>query len=1303
MAAMSRISRMLTTVMQLRAMVLAAATPMLVLACVAPAFGQTPWWHVTSGVRPATLHAGVARDEVQEITAEEEEPGAGVLFALALGSKELGVFATEPLAKALGVPLASAANVQKALEEGYGAGNVTVTGGPLPATPLRVTSVGEYADRVLNGHKNSGPAETFTVEGEVGGAEGKVAVTGRPDGEVYVTVENLGDATASGGMIPIEISDQLPKGLRALAIAGSEPEKAEYTRRQPLPCSLASLTCTASSYLAPYSQYELRIPVLVEPGAKSGEANTASIAGGEGFVCHEVKAGSGAYSGAGCVNALVSHLNFERSPTGPIKPASVERPIVLGASPAFGAENYELSNEEGEGASATQAGAHPFQQTTTITFKQGEDIAPLEDGSGDKGDTPLAVLAKDIHFQWPPGLIGNPTPLAECSERLFYESIESGSFNACPPQSAVGIASLTVNEPASGGMKLITVPLFNLPPEVGEPARFGFAIPISEVYVTIDTSVRTGGDYGITVKVNNITQISSFLSSQVTVWGAPGDPRHNGERGWACLDETEGYEPQPVDDGGTGPCVPSEAHGEKTPPLLSLPTSCTGPLQSTVEGDSWAEPGPLSTLASTAMPALVGCNRLPFTPSIRVTPDGTAGSTPTGLNVDVHVPQEESLNPSGLAESDPRNIVVALPQGVAINPAAGDGLEACPEALAGFTGFQEFQAGSKTATFTERLPSPLEQSLNFCANASKIATVKIKTPILPNPVEGAVYLASQNQNPFGGLIAMYLIAEDPVSGVLIKLAGNVSLSESGQLTATFENSPQAPFEDAELHFFGGERAPLATPARCGAYTTTTSIAPWSGNAAATPSSTFEVTSGPHGAPCPGSSLPFSPSLTGGTTNVDAGAFSPFVMTFGREDGNQNLQSIQLHMPAGLEGLISTVKLCPEAQANGGTCGPESQIGETTVSAGVGGDPVSVTGGRVYITEGYEGAPYGLSIVNPVKAGPFDLEHDTSNPSYDSPCDCIVVRAKIDVNPQTAELTITTDPSGSHAIPHLIDGVPVEIKRVNVDIDRPNFTFNGTNCNPLAMTGSIGSDEGAISPLSVPFQVTNCALLKFSPKLSVTTGAHASKANGASLSFKISFPKGAQGTQSWFNEARFDIPKQLPARLSTLQQACLANTFETNRGACPKASVIGHAVVHTPVLPVPLEGPVYFVSYGGAKFPDAVLDLSGDNVHIELHGETFISNTGVTSATFRNTPDVPFESLEVNVPTGPYSEFGSNLPTKDRYDFCGQKLTMPTLLKAQNGLEINQNTPVTITGCPKPKKTKKTHKRHTKTASHKQGN
>jgi hypothetical protein len=487
-----------------------------------------------------------------------------------------------------------------------------------------------------------------------------------------------------------------------------------------------------------------------------------------------------------------------------------------------------------------------------------------------------------------------------------------------------------------------------------------------------------------------------------------------------------------------------------------------------------------------------------------------------------------------------------------------------------------------------------------------------------------------------------------------------------------------PFEDFTLHFFGGERAPLGTPSSCGLYTTTTSIAPWSGGAPVAPSSAFEINTGPHGSPC-ASPLPFSPSLTAGTTSIQAGGFSPFAMTMSRPDGSQNLQAIQLKMPPGLSGLLSGVKLCGEPQADEGLCGPESEIGETIVSVGVGGEPFSVRGGKVFITEGYGGAPYGLSIVNPAKAGPYDLEAGTS-------CDCVVVRAKIEVDPITAALTITSDDSGPYKIPTILDGIPLQIQHVNVTINRPGFTFNPTNCEPMHITGSLDSTEGATSNLSVPLQVTNCAVLGFKPAFSVSTAGKTSRATGASLHVKLVYPKAPFGSQANIRSVKVDLPKQLPSRLTTLQKACPDSTFNQNPAGCGLESRIGTAKATTPLLPVPLTGPVYFVSHAGLKFPELVVVLSGYGTTIQLHAETFISKAGITSSTFRTIPDAPVGTFELTLPQGKFSALAAP------FNLCKSTLKMPTDFTAQNGATIRQSTPISVSGCAK-KKTKRTGRKH----------
>jgi hypothetical protein len=1170
--------------------VLVVTVSLTVLATVGSvAFAASPWWHVSSGSLPENLHAGLARSEVEELTVSAIG-GTFIVFGNEAGHSG-GMFVNFNAAHE---------ELQKALEENiYGAGNVQVTGGPgdeQGGKPYLITFTGELADQPITPQVLS---SGFGLGLTGGRKEAKLTevVRGRPDGQIVVTAANLGDTQANGGNIPIRVADTLPVGLRPVAIKGG---LSNATERVSAECALASLTCFFPQ-VVPYNQIEVLISVVVEPGAKTGEVNEVNVSGGEA------------------------------------QNASVRRPITVSTPTAFGVEDDEMVPEEPGGGVDTQAGSHPFQLTTTLTLNR-----LLEPSKFGEIAQPVAP-AKDLHFKLPPGLIGNPTPFPQCTIGQFL-TVLNGAVNECAAQTAVGVAVITFSEPKYLGVTTVTEPLFNLEPSVGEPARFGFFVSDGGTFVLLDTAVRTGGDYGITVDVNNISETVGFMRSEVTFWGVPGDPRHNNSRGWGCLFEARKSQ-------AGGPCSPAE--GSHPPPLLTLPTQCTGQLHTEVEADSWPNEGSFASFPGEPMPTLDGCNRLPFDPSIEVAPDGQAGSTPTGLAVSVHVPQDISLNATGLAEADVKDTTVALPAGVAINPAGADGLQACSEA--------------QIALSVNAAPS--------CPDASKVGVVKIKTPLLPNELEGAAYLAAQNANPFGSLVALYVFVEDPVSGSRVKLAGEVVPDPvTGQLVSTFKNTPQLPFETFELHFFGGNRAPLSTPGLCGAYTTTASISPWSGNQTIGSSSTFNVISGPNGSPCQ-SPLPFAPALTAGTTSIQAGGFSPFTMTMSRPDGSQNLQAIQLKMPPGLLGTLASVKLCDEAKANAGTCGPESLIGHTTVSVGVGGDPFSVTGGQVFITEGYKGAPYGLSIVNPAKAGPFDLGH-------------VIVRAKIEVDPISAVLTITTDTSGPYKIPTILDGIPLQIQHVNVAIDRPGFTFNPTNCSPLAITGSLTSDQSAVKGLSVPFQITNCAVLAFKPKLTAKTNGKTSRKAGASLSVKLTYPAGPYDAN--ISKVKVDLPRQLPSRLETLQKACPAKTFEANPAACPEASIVGHAIAHTPVMPVPLSGPAYFVSHGGEEFPELIIVLQGYGATVHLVGSTFISKTGITSSTFKTVPDVPVGTFELTLPQGKYSALAANK------NLCTTtKLNMPTQFIAQNGAVIKTTTPIVPTGCARHKahKAKKGKRRH----------
>ncbi len=1179
----------------------------------------SPWWHLNSFSQPTYLQPGQARDEVQRVTVnantgtELRDRGVGLRSEGEGQSVTLSV-GEEP------------EQVQEALEGMYGAGNVKVTGLPGPNNPnevYEVVFVGKLSYRnVLPMAMWGGPTPE---ERE------KEVVQGRPDGQIVVTAVNRGDASANAEAQLITLADRLPAGLEAVAIEATllETLASFGSAAYPLECALESLSCTDNgksgppgewnqpypTSVPPYNEIEMRIAVNVN-GAKSGAVNEASVTGGG-------------------------------APTATAKQSLV----VSGAPIPFGMSSYEIRPENVGGGGDTQAGSHPFQLTTGQRFNETWNSS---------GSRPVA-MAKDLHFKLPAGLIGNPTPFAQCSLANFLKGVAGGNEGVqllCSGQTVVGVARVTVRVDFYGTYREFTLaePVYNLEPAIGEPARFGFIVD-NAVPVLLNTAVRTGGDYGVTVNVLNISQKVEFLGSEVTLWGVPGDQRHNGSRGSECL-----YDAYVVATGNEGwgyECPAFEAE-KNPPPLLSLPTACTGPLHTSVEADSWLEPDARQSLSNTApLPALDGCNRLPFSSSIGVAPDGQQASTPTGLTVGIHIPQDSTLDAEGLSESAVKDTRVTLPEGVQISPAAAGGLLACSDEQAGFTGVE---AGTQTNLFT---PGPVG-----CPDASKVGTAEVKTPLLPEPLIGAVYLAAQDSNPFGSLIALYIYAEDPVAGVRVKLAGEVELNEAtGQIVTVFPNSPQVPFEDAKLHFFGGDRAPLSTPPLCGSYTSTASVTPWSGNEPSKSSSTFEITSGPNGAPC-SRPRPFQPGFAAGTTSVQAGGYSPLTMTMSRPDADQALGKLSVVFPPGVSAGLRGVRLCEEPQAASGQCPAESQIGTVTVSTGFGGDPFPVETGKAYITGPYEGDPFGVDVVVPAVAGPFNLGTE-------------VVRSKVDVDPTDAHLTVVSD-----AFPTMLDGIPLQLQHINVLVNRPDFVFNPTSCEPMKLTGVLGSSEGATANVANPFQVTNCAALSFKPEFAVSTSAKTSRTEGASLHVSLTLPNTPRGTAANVAKVKVSLPKQLPSPLKTLQKACTEKVFAENPGSCPVASRVGEAKVETPVLEGPLTGPAYFVSHGGAKYPELIIVLTGeDGVTVQVHGETFISKQGITTATFGTVPDVPFSNFELELPEREYPALTAN------GNLCKGTLIMPTEFLGQNGLKINQETKISVTGCPKSKKAshKKKHR------------
>ncbi len=1047
----------------------------------------------------------------------------------------------------------------------------------LSATPASAVTQGPWW------HLSSSAAPTYLRPGD-------------KEDVVFVGASNLGYADANGSKAPITITDKLPAGLTAKAI-----ELISSVEHQEGSCeALPALRCTFSKDVQPYVRLEVRITVEVQEGLAEGPLeNEVKIEGGE-------------------------------APT-----TSGNEPLKIRDAPTpFGAQAVELTPEDEAGVPATHAGSHPFQLTTALDFNQ-----TLEPGKGTEPSAP--ALLRNLHFDLPPGMIGDPQATPQCSN-LDFSTLYVKDTNFCPGDTAIGAALVTLNEPANVGYITVAVPLFNLTPAPGEPARVG--LEAFNVPVVLDTAVATGGDYHVQVNVASATSAAQVLGSQVTFWGQPGDPRHDSARGWAC-----------IVGGGDAPEGQSCEAPDPRPstPLLTLPTSCEGPLTATLTGDSWS--GDLLEGAA-SIPAPEGCDELPFTPEIEVKPETQAASTPSGLTVAVKVPQRTLLEEGALAQSDVRDTTITLPPGVELSPSAANGLVGCSEAEVGFEGLD-------STTHMQRF-TPNEAE---CPGASKVGVVHIKTPLLPNELEGALYLADPapngeaGRNPFGSLVALYIVAEDPVSGIRVKLAGEGLLDEHTlRVATTFRNAPQVPFEDLKVDLFGGPRASVSTPAKCGAYRADGVFTPWSGTgpvSVQSPTEEFQVSSGLGGAPCPGGSLALEPGFTAFATNPVAGAFTGFQLELTHRDGDQALSGLSMHLPAGSAAMLSSVQLCSSTQAAASACPAGSEVGHATAVAGLGTEPILQEGGRVFITGPYGGAPFGLEIVTPAKAGPFDLGF-------------VTVRSKLFIDPHDASVTIVSDP-----LPTQIRGIPLQLKRILVSVDRPGFQFNGTSCDPTSITGTITGDEGASVPVSNAFQLGGCEGLPFAPKLSASVDGHASRTNG--VTFRVTVESGGLG-QANIKKVNLQIPVQLPSRLTTLQKACTEATFAANPANCSPESIIGTATIRTPVLSSPLTGPAYLVSRGGAGFPDVEFVLQGEGVVVVLDGQTDIKN-GITYSKFESAPDAPFTTFETVLPAGPKSVFSAYTPATP-YDLCTTKLVMPTTIVSQSNQLLQQETPIPTLGC-----------------------
>ncbi|HEY2536946.1 MAG TPA: hypothetical protein VGI24_08190 [Solirubrobacteraceae bacterium] len=904
---------------------------------------------------------------------------------------------------------------------------------------------------------------------------------------------------------------------------------------------------------------------------------------------------------------------------------------TCGEFPEFG--GTPLKNSE----LFTQAAGHPAAGITAFKVNT-EGTFPNEAPEGVATGGIVTHVRTDVGV----GVSTNPEAVAKCSfEEFDNTEVAPGFFlePKCKAASEIGVNKVVVwagPEPSpKGGDVPIVGKVYNLEQPTGLASDFGAALKLPLEL----TEVLFKG-----TQLEKVQLYSHTLIEGSVEWGAQA-------QGTEQADYHDYYE---ITVSPTLPLISSrltlngEAGTTGKGGFITNPSSCsgTGPQTTTTVSltpkvGETAKKGYAGPLGTEGCKGEGGLLVPPFEPAFKLTPSTTQLDQPDGITTELELPH--SSDPKGIDTSQLETATIKLPEGMTLNPsAAGEVTEACTVA----------EARIKSPTFGVTCPAK-----------STIGTVSLEVPTLPpGSLTGNVYLGgplppeAENGPIVKPPYTIYVNAQSTRYGVDVRLQGSVVPNETtGQLTATFSKNPQQPFSNIKLKFNSGALAPIANPLVCGSAKAETSLAPYIGSFATKgPSSSFAVDGNGAGGGC-ASPLPFS--LSQSTVNQppgNAGAKTSYTLNVERGEGQQYLSQIKTTLPEGLVGLIPSVPLCGEPQASKGECSPASQIGVVGVKAGSGA-PYGFSG-QIYLTGPYGGAPYGLAIETSAKAGPFDLGS--------GPCNCVLSRGTLNVDPYTARVTATTN------LPTIVKGVPLRLRQVTVNMNRQGFLINPTNCGVLATETTLTSTFGAEQKLSTPFQVGNCKALAFKPKFGSATSAKTSKANGASLETTINMPTGDANIKS----VLVQLPKQLPSRLTTLQKACPEKTFANNYNECPPGSFVGGASANTPTLPGKLSGPAILVSHGGQAFPDLDLVMNANGVRVILVGNTNIKN-GITTTNFATPPDVPVSSITVNLPVGPHSALTAN------GNLCANKLVMPTTMVGQNGTTFKQSTTIKVNNCP----------------------
>jgi hypothetical protein len=1122
------------------------ATVIISLLPVATATAASPWWQVVTGSRPT--HLWMPDNNVQALQA-----GPAATLVSIEGTTVACMYS--PFCSFFGFPnTETAQQLEEALEgpAAYGPGNVEVVEEPAASRRFLITSVGEDAGRSV---------PPLTV---VGTGSSAAVVTEGGSGRLVISLTNLGDAPVNGTAAPVTIVDELPDGVEA---TGVEAFAGVRGNAGPVNCNVEAgnlVSCVFEGILPSYEGIEVEILVsLTDDPPVAVAAGTVRVTGG----------------GAA--------------------PTAADQVIRVSPEPVpFGFEHFSARAEEEGGGSSTDAGSHPFQLTTTVQLNAGRQIR-LSPNPLSPPARPFVVeqpaLPRNLRFPLPAGLVGNTRGMPQCSMATFFDIAEF--VNACPDETAIGVSSTTIVERNALGLLRLTVPIFNLPPAPGEPARFGFVA--AGVPIVIDTEVDPENRYRIIAKVSNVPQVSEFLSSTAVIWGTPGDPRHDSSRGWGCVYSLADL----------GPC-------ERPPNLeeaafLRQPVSCATPFDFEAELEPWNVPlGSVVKRAVFDAPEMSACGQVPFNPAVAATPTSRSAGGSSGLHFRLDMPNAGLLNPKATAsEGQAKKVEVTLPEGVTINPSQAEDLGVC----------------SPADYAREAAGSPLGAG---CPESSKVGSVDITTPLLEEEAHGSVYVAAPYDNPFDSLLALYMVAKIPERGILVKQAGKVQLNpNTGQIVTTFDDLPQIPFDTFKLDFFAGNRAPLVMPPQCGTYEVVAKFTPWHASDPNNPlpseiierRTSFAVSQGHGGGACPSGPPLFAPDLDAGTVNPIAGTYSPLNIRLTREDGEGEFSRFSVKLPPGVIGKLAGVPFCSEAgiaaarartgrqggqeEITSPSCPPASQIGQTLVGAGVGPE-LSYAPGKVYLAGPYQGAKLSIVAITTAKVGPFDLG-------------TVVIRQALRINPVTAE--VTSDGSRSDPIPRILQGIVVHARDIRVHIDRDNFVLNPTNCERMTAAATVLSTGSQSATATAPFQAADCASLGFKPKLSLKLLGGTKRSEEPRLRAVLTARKGDAN----IGRAQVTLPPSAFLEQAHIRTICTRVQFNAGAGngaQCPKASIYGRARAISPLLDEPLKGPVFLRSSNN-ELPDLVAALHSRKVDINLVGRIDSLN-GRIRTTFSSPPDAP---------------------------------------------------------------------------------